>query len=458
MLEHAAERGLPCNIIVTQPRRISALGVAERVAAERGEMPGGIVGYSIWLESGSAATALLFCTTGILMRRLEEDPELDGVTHLFVDEVHERSMESDFLLMVLRDLLGRKPSLKLVLMSATMNVNLFSRYFTLRGNPSVPTLKVAGRTFPVTPLYLEDALELTQHKIRPGADWMRKGAGGGGFDGGGRGGKGGGRGGGGGGRGGGAGAAATPPPMAALAAAGGGAAAAAAKPEAELSTAELAQRYPAARYSQSVRDAMEKLDFEAINVELVVELLKWLRTCEGPHVLAEWKAARDAGKPPKPHQQKNVAAGGGGADAVLVFLPGFKEIQAVHEAILMTQEFGREPQRSWVLPLHSMLPPDEQRKVFDRPPPGARKVVLATNIAETAITVDDCAYVIDCGRMKEKRFDGTRLGRGASCAQPHGSPPAPPATGSTRRSGWSLSTTSASHARTRSSAAAARGA
>ena len=93
---------------------------------------------------------------------------------------------------------------------------------------------------------------------------------------------------------------------------GGGAAAVAAKPDAELSTAELAQQYPAARYSQSVRDAMEKLDFEAINVELVVELLKWLRTCEGPHVLAEWKAARDAGKPPKPHQQKNVAAAGGG--------------------------------------------------------------------------------------------------------------------------------------------------
>ena len=416
MLEHAAERGLPCNIIVTQPRRISALGVAERVAAERGEMPGGTVGYSIRLESkSSAATALLFCTTGILMRRLEEDPELDGVTHLFVDEVHERSMESDFLLMVLRDLLGRKPSLKLVLMSATMNVNLFSRYFTLRGNPSVPTLKVAGRTFPVTPLYLEDALELTQHKIRPGADWMRKGAAAAST----------------------AAAAAARVAGAAVAAAGAGAAVAprrrrrpwrrrrggrrrgggGGEADAELSTAELAQRYPAARYSQSVRDAMEKLDFEAINVELVVELLKWLRTCEGPHVLAEWKAARDAGKPPKPHQQKNVAAaGGGGADAVLVFLPGFKEIQAVHEAILMTQEFGREPQRSWVLPLHSMLPPDEQRKVFDRPPPGARKVVLATNIAETAITVDDCAYVIDCGRMKEKRY-GTRLGQGATHTQ-----------------------------------------
>jgi HrpA-like RNA helicase len=93
------------------------------------------------------------------------------------------------------------------------------------------------------------------------------------------------------------------------------------------------------------------------------------------------------------------------ADAVLVFLPGFKEIQTLHELLLSSKEFGQEPQRSWVLPLHSLLPPEEQRKVFDRPPPGVRKVVLSTNIAETAVTVDDCGYVIDTGRMKEKRFD-----------------------------------------------------
>ena len=95
---------------------------------------------------------------------------------------------------------------------------------------------------------------------------------------------------------------------------------------------------------------------------------------------------------------------------MLVFLPGFKEIQTLHEALLLTREFAVEPQRSWVLPLHSMLPPEEQRRVFDRPPPGARKIVLATNIAETSITIDDVAFVIDCGRMKEKRFDpSTRM-------------------------------------------------
>ena len=102
------------------------------------------------------------------------------------------------------------------------------------------------------------------------------------------------------------------------------------------------------------------------------------------------------------------------ADAVLIFLPGFKEITTLHELLLNTPEFASEPQRSWVLPLHSLLPPEEQRRVFDRPPSSpsgtaaVRKIVLATNIAETAITVDDCAYVIDGGRMKEKRFDPSK--------------------------------------------------
>ena len=103
LLEEAAARGAPISIVCTQPRRISAMGVAERVANERGEPLGATVGYSIRLENKtSSATRLLFCTTGILMRRLEEDPTLQGTTHVVVDEVHERSVESDFLLMVLR--------------------------------------------------------------------------------------------------------------------------------------------------------------------------------------------------------------------------------------------------------------------------------------------------------------------------------------------------------------------
>ena len=83
-----------CNIICTQPRRISAIAVAERVAEERIDRLGNIVGYHIRLENVmSASTRLLFCSTGILLRRLEGDATLDGVTHVIIDEVHERTEE-----------------------------------------------------------------------------------------------------------------------------------------------------------------------------------------------------------------------------------------------------------------------------------------------------------------------------------------------------------------------------
>jgi hypothetical protein len=89
--EAAAQEG--ANIVVTQPRRIAAVSVAARVAAERGEPVGASVGYAVRLEAArGAATRLLFCTTGVLLRRLRDDASLDGVTHVFVDEIHERGM------------------------------------------------------------------------------------------------------------------------------------------------------------------------------------------------------------------------------------------------------------------------------------------------------------------------------------------------------------------------------
>ena len=92
----------------------------------------------------SERTRLMFCTTGILLRRLEGEPDLNDVTHIIVDEVHERSEESDFLLMILRDTLKRRPDLRVVLMSATVNADLFSSYFN-----NCPVLEIPGRTFPV---------------------------------------------------------------------------------------------------------------------------------------------------------------------------------------------------------------------------------------------------------------------------------------------------------------------
>lgn len=87
----------------------------------------------------SSKTRLTFCTTGILLRRLEHDPQLKSVTHILVDEVHERSEESDFLLLILRDLVRVRKDLTVILMSATLNADLFSDYFE-----KVPVLEIPG--------------------------------------------------------------------------------------------------------------------------------------------------------------------------------------------------------------------------------------------------------------------------------------------------------------------------
>ncbi len=147
LLEEAWRSGKPARIVCTQPRRISAVTVAERVAAERGERCGeaaGAVGYSIRLESRAhSKTALLFCTNGVLLRKLTQAEGdgggLDGVTHVVVDEIHERDLFADFLVIVLRDLLPRRPDLRLVLMSATLNEELFSGYFN-----GAPIIRVPG--------------------------------------------------------------------------------------------------------------------------------------------------------------------------------------------------------------------------------------------------------------------------------------------------------------------------
>ncbi|RVW16939.1 DExH-box ATP-dependent RNA helicase DExH3 [Vitis vinifera] len=149
-------RGAVCSIICTQPRRISAMSVSERVAAERGEKLGESVGYKVRLEGMKGKdTCLLFCTTGILLRRLLVDRNLKGVTHVIVDEIHERGMNEDFLLIVLKDLLPRRPELRLILMSATLDAELFSSYFD--GAPVVH-IPVEGFLIRIQPIYDQVAL------------------------------------------------------------------------------------------------------------------------------------------------------------------------------------------------------------------------------------------------------------------------------------------------------------
>ncbi|CAG7838037.1 unnamed protein product [Allacma fusca] len=160
-------QGAFCNIIVTQPRRISAISVAERVATERSEDLGQSVGYSVRFESvlPRPYASVLFCTVGVLLRKLEAG--IRGVSHIIVDEVHERSCDTDFLLVVLRDMLSVYPDLRVILMSATFDDTLFTQYFN-----SCPVVNVEGRAFPVETLFLEDLVEMLQY--RPSPDSIRE--------------------------------------------------------------------------------------------------------------------------------------------------------------------------------------------------------------------------------------------------------------------------------------------
>ncbi|KAG6452028.1 hypothetical protein O3G_MSEX007431 [Manduca sexta] len=163
ILDYCQEHKQPARIYCTQPRRISAVSVAERVAHERMEKIGQSIGYQIRLESRvSPRTVLTYCTNGVLLRTLMAgDTSLTGVTHVFVDEVHERDKFSDFLLIALRDALPRFKDLKLILMSATMDTQIFSRYFN-----NCPVVTIPGRLHEVQLYYLEDVLKITQYKTK----------------------------------------------------------------------------------------------------------------------------------------------------------------------------------------------------------------------------------------------------------------------------------------------------
>ncbi|XP_009074178.1 PREDICTED: probable ATP-dependent RNA helicase YTHDC2, partial [Acanthisitta chloris] len=158
LLDDCYKTGTPCRVICTQPRRLAAVAVAERVAAERGEKIGQTIGYQIRFESRvSPKTLVTFCTNGMLLRTLTAgDSTLATVTHVMVDEVHERDRFSDFLLIKLRDVLQNQSNLKLIISSAALDANLFVSYFG-----SCPIIHIQGRPFEVKEIFLEDILRST---------------------------------------------------------------------------------------------------------------------------------------------------------------------------------------------------------------------------------------------------------------------------------------------------------
>nr|GMC51507.1 DExH-box ATP-dependent RNA helicase DExH3 [Ipomoea batatas] len=329
--EIEAARGATCSIICTQPRRISAMAVSERVAAERGENLGESVGYKVRLEGMKGRdTRLLFCTTGILLRRLLVDRNLEGVTHVIVDEIHERGMNEDFLLIVLKDLLHRRPELRLILMSATLNAELFSSYFG-----GAPRIHIPGFTYPVRSHFLENILEMTGYRLTPynqidnyGQDKMWK-----------------------------------------------------------MQKQTLRKRKT--QIASAVEDALETASFREYSPRTRESLSCWNPDSIGfnliEHVLC--------------HICRRERPG-----AVLVFMTGWDDINALKDQLQANPLLG-DSSRVLLLACHGSMASTEQRLIFDKPEDGVRKIVLATNMAETSITINDVVFVLDCGKAKETSYD-----------------------------------------------------
>ncbi|XP_018560906.1 putative ATP-dependent RNA helicase DHX57 [Anoplophora glabripennis] len=335
------------EIVCTQPRRISAIGVAERVADERVDRIGSTVGYQIRLESKiSASTRLTFCTTGILLRRLEGEPTLPNVTHIIVDEVHERSEESDFLLLILKELLILRPELKVILMSATLNASLFAQYFG-----EIPVVNIPGRTFPVQQYFLEDILETTNYILEEGSEYCRKIKNDSDID-----------------------ALMASEEVSFLNA----------MPKDNVRDENLSIPQVMARYQDFSARTCKNLflmDTEKINNELIETVLIWI--VSGDHE----------------YPRKGT---------ILIFLPGIAEITTLFDQLNDHPVFAARAGKYVLVPLHSSLTNEEQSAIFRKPKLGQRKIVLSTNLAETSVTIDDCVFVIDSGKMKETHFDPNR--------------------------------------------------
>ncbi|CAI7651141.1 unnamed protein product, partial [Penicillium manginii] len=331
ILEHEMLQGRPCKVYVTEPRRISAISLARRVSEELGESKNDVgttrslVGFAVRLESKiSSTTRLVYATTGVVVRMLERPDDFQDITHVVLDEVHERTIDSDFLLVVLRRLMLKRPDLKLILMSATLEAQRFSTYLG-----GVPVLNIPGRTFPVEMKYLEDAVEMTGYRLSedekntvldddPDEISDNTGDNTGGL-------------------------------------------------QASLEG-----------YSKQTRETIVNFDEYRIDYQLIKRLLLKIATASEME-----------------HYSK----------AILVFMPGLAEIRRLNDEVLSEPTF----QKGWIVhALHSSIASEDQEKAFNIPPEGFRKIVIATNIAETGITIPDITAVVDVGTEKTMRFDERR--------------------------------------------------
>lgn len=338
---------------------------------ERNEPLQKSVGYQVRFDSKLpiAGGSVTYCTTGILLQQLRNsaDDALDGITHLVIDEVHERDILIDFLLIILKrvmqDRIARsKPEVKVVLMSATMDTELFANYFKYHDKDGnlipCPNLSVPGRTFPVKEVYLEEIQDMLHASYRSQELSLLR----------------------------------DEDTRAYL--------------DLEQTISRDASRVPSRVPSRAASGKDEVEDDVAdatINWKQEIKL-----TSDGQVVASSEK--EDAIVPvglvalTVAHIARTSYDG-----AILIFLPGLEEIQAVDE-VLRTQpllgiDFADESKFKLSM-LHSSIP--NQNEVFEEVPEGCRKVILSTNIAETSVTIPDVKYVVDSGKLREKQYEQAR--------------------------------------------------
>ena len=260
------------KICITQPRRVAATSVANRVAFEMGVKCGHEVGYSIRFEEKMTKnTKIIYMTDGIFLRYLLTDNNLDDFSIIMIDEAHERSIYTDVIFGLVKNLINKNKEIKIIISSATLSSDKFKNYFN-----NAPILKVPGRRFPVDIYYTK-----------------------------------------------------TPEPN---------------------------------------------------YIEAAVLTAMQIHISQGDELFDENKSGGD----------------------ILIFLTGQEEIELAKKMINFNLKKLKDKIPNYVvLPIYSALPSEEQSKIFLPVEKGVRKIIIATNIAETSITIDGISYVIDCGFCKQ---------------------------------------------------------
>ncbi len=305
------EAGYAANgmIGITQPRRIATLSVSDFIAKQLNTKVPGIVGYKMRFEDATTAeTAITIMTDGILLQEMKLDPYLSKYSVIMVDEAHERSLNIDFILGLLKNVLESRSEFRVIVSSATINADIFSEYFS-----ECPVVRIEAPMFPVRVVY--DPIRVALESLEDARGTKAEGE----------------------------------------------------------STRDEAHEPGRIRGSSRRDGTLQPASgyFRSSDEALYNKILSIVgRVLDG-----------DAGAEP---------------GDMLIFLPGEKTIKEC----LQTLMTSRWASKLYCIPLYSRLGKDEQERVFDPAPKGKVKVVIATNIAETSVTIDGITVVVDSGLAK----------------------------------------------------------